>query len=529
MSKLAKYLNEHIVGNVFDRDSIRNAYSTDGSVLQAKPRLVALPENTNDIKKLVQFSNQLAVRDYQLPITIRGTAIDKTGAAIGDGLVISTERMNHIEEIDIRGRLVRLQPGVTLGALNTALGLQGLCLPINYDSRATIGGLIANCPTDDASHTYGGIFHFVERAEVVLSNGDAVQLAPYNLRTIDFKVTQDSFEGLIYRRIDQILDQHADTILNRDMRPFDAAGYANITRVKQPHSLNLLPLLFASQGTLALISDIILRIEVMPPAPERIAIIIRDSKTMLRFADSIRELEPQVVRLFDVRILKLAAQYGKYFESIPSDIEHGWLILVDFNYRRHKTTRKITACLDRLPTGALAIVEDASNTADFQELSSALMSFLNDSPNGERTPIADDVYIPSYKLLEYLEGLRNIEQTLDLELPVYGSYMTSNYHVRPDIDNTSIEGRKQIISFLRQYSRLISDCEGSLTGGSPEGRIKAISTAQTFSPDERELYLDIKKAFDPNNIFNPKVKLGAELKDTIRHLRTTERDDITTP
>ncbi len=92
-----------------------------------------------------------------------------------------------------------------------------------------------------------------------------------------------------------------------------------------------------------------------------------------------------------------------------------------------------------------------------------------------------------------------------------------------------MDGRRQIVTFLRHYSRLVQDCDGSLTGGGPEGRVKTLSVAQSFTEDERELYNAIKDAFDPNHIFNPDVKMGAELKNTIRHLRTSRRRGIATP
>ena len=93
LSKLAKYLNEHIVGNVFERPSVCATYARDQSILAIMPRLVAFPETTEGLSHLARFSNQLATRDYRLPVTIRGTGIDKTGAAVGEGLVVSTERM----------------------------------------------------------------------------------------------------------------------------------------------------------------------------------------------------------------------------------------------------------------------------------------------------------------------------------------------------------------------------------------------------------------------------------------------------
>ncbi len=529
MSKLAKYLNGHIVGNVFDRPSICQLYANDCSALEAMPRLVALPENTRDIQNLVRFSHQLSLHNYELPITIRGNGIDKTGAAIGDGLIISTERMNHIEEIDIRGRLIRAQPGVSLGELNSALSLQGLNLPIVYNPKATLGGLIANCPMDDAFGRHGGIFQFIERVEVVLSNGDLAQLAPYSLRAVNLKMQQDTFEGEIYRNISHSLEKYGETIMNRRMRSFDNTGYANITRVKEPHALNLLPLMFASQGTLALVSDIILRVELLPSPEQHLVVTMSEIEPLMRFLSDVQELDPHTIRIFDLRIPTTAAEYGNSCKLLPRGFARGWAALISFNQRRHRAQKKIETCLRILPSGAFAMSEDNQNTADFKELTSALLGFLNNQPDVEHLPIVDDVYIPKYKFAEFFEGLKTLEEALEINLPIYGSYLTSNYNVRPAIDYSDLNGRRKAILFLRQYSQLVRDCEGSITGGSPEGRMKSLSASQAILPDELELYREIKQTFDPQNIFNPKVKLGADARDIIRHLRTDEKPGIITP
>lgn len=527
MSKLAKYLNQHILGNVFDRPSICKSYATDRSVLEIAPRFVAFPETPDDICKLARFSNQLALRGFELPLTARGSGIDKTGAAISEGMIISTERMNHIEEIDTRGRLVRVQSGVKLGTLNAALRLHGLCLPIDYDPDATIGGLIANCPNDDASSQYGGIFHYVERAEIVLASGDRIQLAPYSNRIIDTKNLSDSAEGALYRKVQEVLDRHGDAIADRSMRSFDAAGYANITRVKNAHSLNLLPLMFASQGTLGIITDVILHVEPIPPATRQFAVPLHDIKALLRFVNFVRELEPRTVKVYDLRIIRAAATYGNQ----PTLLSHrelgdGWLVLIEFDDRKRRAERKIQNCINVLPIGSVAIAETPDNSPEFREFRTAVLSYLNDNLSGERLPIADDVYIPSYKLAEFLDGLKMIEETLDLELPIFGSFATSNYHVRPEIDCTTVEGRKQIITFLRQYGRLVRSVGGSLTGGSPEGRVKALAVPKL--PDEEQaLYSAIKEAFDPNRILNPGVKINPNPTSVVRHLRYTEPDGVT--
>ncbi len=529
MSKLAKYLNRHIVGNVFERPSILQAYNSDRSVLQYTPRFVAFPETADDVRRLVRFANQLAMRNFRLPITVRGTGLDKTGAAIGDGMLISTRRLDKIEEIDVHGRLARVQPGITLGCLNTALNLHGLTLPIGADPRVTIGGLIANCPNDDLASRHGGIYHYVEQAEVVLASGDIIQMLPYTMRAVEAKTQTTSAEGVLYRRIEQLLDQHGDTVTERTMRPFDTAGYANITRVRQGRATSLLPLLFASQGTLGIVTDVILRLELAAPSKRSMVAVLRDTKALLRALDFIKDLEPAIVRVYDMRIIELAAVEGNRPDLLEQSPDDGWLLEVSFDFRKGKTERKIQQCLGVLPPGTFAVAEDKTNSVDFREFRNALLSFLNSTSDDERIAALDDVYIPSYKFADFVTDLQVLEETLGITLPLFGSFATSNYSVRPSIDCSSLAGRQLLMSFLRQYSRLVVKHGGSLTGGSPEGRVKSLPGVQVLPANEQQLYQEIKTAFDPQNILNPGVKLNVDTKDTIRHLRTTARTGLITP
>ena len=152
-----------------------------------------------------------------------------------------------------------------------------------------------------------------------------------------------------------------------------------------------------------------------------------------------------------------------------------------------------------------------------------LLTYLN---TGDHSPIVPDVYIPPENLPDFLAGLSLLEQTLEIPLPLYGSYLTANYQVRPAFSYSDLAGRQAATNFLRQYLRLVQDCGGSVTGGSPEGRLKV-------NPDASDASLPtdaaVKTAFDPYNILNPEVKLGAELSQSLRHLRTADRPGLVTP
>ena len=201
MGKIARYLNELIVGNVFDSPEILEYYSFDRSVVQIKPKAVALPESTEDVSKLMRFCNQLALKDIKVPVSIWGSGLDEMGANLGEGIIISTEKLNRLLESDRRERLVRVQAGITLKELNTALSMYGLTIPIGGYETETIGGLISNCPSDVYSGKYGGIMNYVERIEVVLANGDVLQTNRLNNRILERIMQNKTTEAKIYRKM----------------------------------------------------------------------------------------------------------------------------------------------------------------------------------------------------------------------------------------------------------------------------------------------------------------------------------------
>lgn len=530
MSKLAEYLNRHVVGNVFDGSAACAAYNSNRSVLEITPQIVAIPENSNDVRKLLRFVQQLAIRDLTLPITVRGSGSDKTGASVGSGMILSTEKLNQIEELDARGRLVRVQPGVTLGQLNEFLRVWGLWLPISYDPNITIGSLIATSPTDDYMSRYGGIYHFTESVEIVIPGGDLLQLSPYRQHTIDKKIASNSAEGVLYRRIEQILDEQADTIMDRSMQDYTAAGYANITHVRENRSTNLLPLMFASQGTLGVITDIILKVELLPPDPRRLLISFHDLSHAQHFLEFASELDPYLLKVFDLRILEAAAALGKRSDLFTRQFGKGILVLLGFDYGRLRSSSRLKRCLEALPENTLYVEEDDGNRDDFYQLTNLLSAYLNQNDGlGQRLPVMDEVFVPKAAFTDFVLGLATLEQTVGLELPIFGSYITSSYTVRPAFDYASFEGRKKLVRFMKLYNDLVISCRGSICGNGPEGRIKALFTTKNLGVGEKQLYTAIKEAFDPKNIMNPGVKLGVEMRDTINHLRTTEKPGVITP
>lgn len=527
MDRIAKFLNQYLVGNVFDKLSIREAYSTDRSILSTVPRMVAVPETTTDLRKIVRFSNQLAERDFRLPITIRGGGNDKTGASVTSGLLISTEKLNKIQEIDVRNRLVRVQAGITLQELNTALSLHGLTIPIAGHEHDTIGGLIANCPTDDYASKYGGIYQIVQQIEVILSNSNLFQTQTLRARALEKQKQIDSFTGTIYRDIDTIMADYSSTIRELAVRPLDSAGYATITLVRNEHTFDLLPLFFNSQGTLGIISEVILKAVPLPSDIKSVVIVCRNIRPAVDFLRYITTLDPLSLDIYSTSIFDQAMKYGNCSKLFKQEPKGELVIVASFNYSARKNRRILRDVAAHLPRNAQAVFEDETNALDFRALQNMMTSYLNDGIRGERVAIADDARISAEQLPSFIADLKKLGAAMHIDTALFGSFVASNYSVRPEMVLDTIGGRKTILQFLRKYNELVEKHHGSITGGSPEGGVKAL--VHKLTPEERKLYTAIKLTFDPQNILNPHIKLGANPRTSIHRLRKFYKNYLIEP
>ena len=521
MNKIAKYLNQYITGAVYGESSVLDGYATDRSILKIRPKVVAVPRTTRDIRKIVRFANQLALKNFKLPVTVRGSGLDKTGAAIGSGLVISMEKMDRIQEIDPRQRLVRLQAGVTLGNLNSALSLHGLTLPVAGDPRQTIGGLIANDYTGSLAASHGTLSSRVNQAEIVLSNGDVIQTDRLRPRHLKKRKGVVGFEGELYRQLDNFLTDNAEALSNIERGT--RTGYAAIPQIKARNgSFDLLPAFFGSQGTLGIVAEVILSCDLSPELPQYFVAAFSNAGAALNFASHAADLQPSEINIYDVSLFHEAFGSGKKFRPIKTLPENGIIaVIVLDDHSRRRRAKKLRTLIMSLAKSTRFAVSDPENYPAFIELQSVLSLYLNSSSRAARLPLTDDVFIPNNQLKKYFSGIVELEEKHKISLPVFGSVLANNYSVRPEIDLTSVTGRQFALAFLREYNELVISCDGSLAGGSAEGRLKAVFTNAYIGSELKDLYQEFKDIFDPNGVLNPGIKQNANLRAVVRTLRTS--------
>ena len=521
MSKIARYLNQLTVGNVFDTPEVVEAYSTDRSALKIKPKLVAFPESTADIRKLMSFCYQLATKGIKLPVAIRGSGFDEMGADLTNGLVISTEKLNKLLEFDRRERLVRVQSGITLKELNTALSVSGLTIPIGGHDAETIGGLISNCPRDAYFGKYGGIMNYVERIEVILTNGDILQSGRVSLRSLERQNQPKTLEREICRKISKVAKANELLIDSIRKSSGNLAGYSNVAKAVHKNSIDLMPIFFGAEGTLGVISEVILRAVPVSQQTGRVVATFEDIDAAQKFLDELSSMKPRELNIYNINVVRMAEETGKRLSPITKKMERGYVVFSRFDNSYKAKLRKINSLQKNLPRSSQLIIESPKTETVLDEFCNSLISFLNYAKAGERLPLLTDYYLPAKNLKHFMEDLAILEKNLGLELSVFGSYSASNYSVRPKF-NLAKEGfNKDAVAFLRAGAYIINRQGGSLAGGSPEGRVKAIVTNGEFSEAEKNLYLTIKQIFDRYGILNPNIKLGTDPRYTISHFRTS--------
>lgn len=521
MGKVARYLNQLTIGNVFDTPDVLEAYANDASALRIKPKLVALPESTEDIRKILRFCYQLAMKDVKIPITVRGSGLDEMGADLSNNLVISTEKLNNLLEFDKRERLVRVQAGITLKELNTALSVNGLTIPIGGYDNDTIGGIISNCPSDNYAGKYGGIMNYVERIEVVLANGDVLQTNRFSGHQVNKKAKEKTLEGSIYRKLSELVKNNSGLIDEIYKANTGSAGYPTIAQVRRGSSLDLAPLFFGAQGTLGVITEVILRATPIKSQVKRVVATFEDFEITQKFLDLANSLKPKELNVYDIKIIKTAEESGKRLSGITRKMENGYVVFAKFDDHSKSCLRKIQSIRKVLPKSTQLVIESPEAEAKLDEFENSLISFLNSARSGERVPILTDFYMPSGSLGRFIMDLDLLAKSLKLDLAIYGSYSASNYSLRPKFKVGEKDFSKKAVAFLRAGTYVINREGGSVTGGTPEGRVKALVTNDAMLESETALYRTIKQIFDRHELLNPTVKLGANSSFTITHFRTT--------
>lgn len=524
MSKVAQYLQEHVNGEVLTSTDARRYFSTDGSIFTVMPSLVVYPRSENDVRKTARFTWQLAERGRVVPITARGAGTDQAGAALGAGIMLAfPAHLNRVIEYNAKTGTVIVEPGINYGKLQQTLHTHGRFLPpfpssIEY---CTIGGAVANNASGEKTVKYGDTRRYVKALRVVLANGEVITTGRLNKRELNKKLGLASFEGEIYRSLDAALEEQRDLLDSVEFKVSkNSAGYDLWDVKRKDGSFDLTPLFVGSQGTLGIITEVILDTEYHNPETHLIMAEFDSIKQAEQAAIELRGMkeQPSAIEVVDGQLLRLVDELNpNLLKGIIQKPYPAMVLLIEFDDANERNQSKATKRALKI----LAKHERAHQVEtepDKQEQlwkvrhsSAAIISHTNG--NAKALPIIEDGIVPLDRFEEYLNRVYAMFEKYGLRAAVWGHAGDANLHMQPFLDLSQVGDRQTAFRLIDEYYKMVLELGGSTSGEHNDGRLRAPYLPVMFGEQLYGLFQKVKQIFDPYNGLNPGVKINVGLSD----------------
>ncbi|TKX33917.1 FAD-linked oxidase C-terminal domain-containing protein [Campylobacter taeniopygiae] len=433
------------------------AYSYDATKNHYLPDGVLFPRNEEDISDILKFCNN---RDIIVVPRGAGTGMSGGSLAVNGGLILAFEKhMNKILEIDLDNLVAVVQPGVINMHLQKEIAKYGLFYPPDPASmeHSSLGGNVSENAGGMRATKYGITKDYVLALRAVLPNGEIISAGK---RTIK-----------------------------------DVAGY------------NLAGILIASEGSLAVFSELTLKLAALPKFKKTAMGIFPNVKSAMNavFKTLASGVTPASMEFLDN--LSICAVETKFNIGLP--IKAGAILVVEVD-------GNIEASIDE----DLKIIkhyfleENASEfkiARDEKEAKDIWFARKNCSQSIAmygKLKLNEDITVPRSKLPDLLEGIAEISKKYGFKIPCFGHAGDGNVHTNIMVeDKNDQEQVKKGYLAVEELFKLTIKLGGTLSGEHGIGISKASFMNLAFSNAEMNLMRNIKKAFDPNNILNP-FKMG---------------------
>jgi FAD/FMN-containing dehydrogenase/Fe-S oxidoreductase len=485
----------------------RHLYATDASIYQIEPSGVAFPSTAWEARAVIKNA-----ADENISITPRGAGTSLVGNSIGDGLIVDFSRHNRaIDDLNIDNRSVRVGAGVVLDQLNEFLKPHGFCFgpDVATSSRATIGGMIANSSSGARVPVYGTTADHVLSTEIVLADGRGVEIGSSHESLRD---EQKKIDNLIRAHASEMAERWPPGLLKR------WPGYGIERFSRAPTNLN--EILAGSEGTLAAIFSAELKISPLPTEKGLGLIFFASVMDAMQATVELVDLKPAAIEHIDRPLLDQtkgqlhfqAARDLLELDAKPCEA----MLLVEFY---DDVEEKLSILQSRYLGLRTRICRDANEMNLVWSVRKAGLSLLTGCV-GPKKPVAfiEDAAVRPAQLPDYVRGLQSIMGSLGLEASYYGHAASGLLHVRPVLDLHTAEDLKKYRLVADQTSALVRQFKGSLSAEHGVGIARTEYMRDQLGDTLLNVMREIKRTFDPRNIFNPGKIFGFAYKID-NHLR----------
>ena len=443
-----------IVGSAHVRtdDTSRAAYGTDALKRGHPADVVVLPGNTDEVARVVRLC-----AGHRMPMVPRGGGSGYTGGSVPTrgGVVISLERMNRILEIDDANLVAVVEPNVITGDLQDAVEKVGLFYPPDPASlrQSAIGGNVAECAGGPRAFKYGTTKQYVLGVEAVLPTGEIVETG-----------------GKVVKNV---------------------VGY------------DLTHLLVGSEGTLAILTKIVLRLIPKPPVQATMRASFRDVEGAVAAVTNIirARVVPAALELVDGDSLEAVARYLGVRSLAPEGT--GAILLIEVDgvppAVEEEAGRVVHACAEAGATEVLRARDEAERVELWRVRRELSFSLRTVAP----LKLNHDVVVPKGRIPELFALVRQIREEYGLRIPLFGHAGDGNIHVNimvhPDDAGEVVRAHEA----ERVLFEGVVALEGSISGEHGIGFSKARFLPIELSDEEIALMKRVKQAFDPLGLLNP--------------------------
>ncbi|MGQ9492503.1 MAG: FAD-binding oxidoreductase [Anaerolineae bacterium] len=441
-------------GNVLVKREDLEPYTHDEVVgLRAEPEVVVKATTAQQIAQIFKLAQR-----KRIPVTPRGAGWGLSGGAVPvcGGIVLSLEKMNRILEIDKENLMVTVEPGVITGDIHRAVEAEGLFYPPDPASldSCSIGGNIAEGAGGPRAVKYGTTMHYVCGLEAVLPSGDIITCG-----------------GKLVKNV---------------------TGY------------NLVQLLIGSEGTLAVVTKIILRLLPLPKEQIDLLVPYDDFQAAADTVSAIiaHRIVPATIEFME-RDSILAVEHLLQKEVPYDDAEAHLLIQLDGNRREQvDADMEIVGelCLEHGARDVLVARDRPTRDRLWEARRKIIEALKHESPINHM----EDVVVPRSEIPRLLKGVKEIALEHGVRIISFGHAGDGNVHLNVLKDDLPFERWEKIVPLVAAaIYRLALSLGGTITGEHGIGATRRRYLPLALDEAQIEVQRRIRAAFDPNQILNP--------------------------
>ena len=439
-----------ILGDRFsESESVRTNYSHGEDIFDpVLPQAVVFPNNNEEISKIIKLCN-----DNNIPITPFGTGTSLEGHALGnkDGITISLENMNKILTINEEDFDCRVQAYVTRKQLNEELKDKGLFFPIDPGADASLGGMASTSASGTMAVRYGTMKTVVSGLTVILPNGEIINTGVRTKKT--------------------------------------SAGY------------NLTNLFIGSEGTLGIISEVHLRLSLIPENIMGAVCHFPDLESTVLAAQEIIQYGIPVARIemLNRDQMEISINYSNL-----QNMEIKPTLFFEFHGSESSNKESIEIAQEITKNNQGTEFKWAQSTEERNKIWQARHDayYAVKSQGNNIRVYTTDVCVPISNLVECIKFAENEISNYGLKAPMVGHVGDGNFHAAIIYDPKKKEDYKMIRDFSDKLVDKALSLQGTVTGEHGVGVQKKDYLLKEH-PDNIHLMKSIKKTIDPNNIMNP--------------------------